>query len=91
MKNIFLFLLITILQVFTFYLYSQNLTLSDDISNDSERGFMEVSKDGHSMCMNGKPFFWLGDTGWGLVSLSPEQVDMYFKDRAANQFNIIRY
>jgi hypothetical protein len=40
---------------------------------------------------NGKPFFWLGDTGWLLFSkLNREEVDQYLTDRAQKGFNVIQ-
>jgi hypothetical protein len=40
---------------------------------------------------NGKPFFWLGDTGWLLFSkLTREEADMYLADRAGKGFNVIQ-
>jgi enterochelin esterase-like enzyme len=39
---------------------------------------------------SGKPFFWLGDTGWMLFSkLDREEVDKYFENRAAQQFSVV--
>lgn len=39
---------------------------------------------------NGKPFFWLGDTGWGLFQkLDREEVDFYLKTRARQGFTTI--
>ena len=39
----------------------------------------------------GKPFFWLGDTGWELFHrLSREEADKYLKDRAAKGFTVIQ-
>lgn len=40
---------------------------------------------------NGKPFFWLGDTGWRLLDkLSREQVDLYLETRYKQGFNVIQ-
>jgi hypothetical protein len=40
---------------------------------------------------NGKPFFWLGDTGWLLFSkLTREEAIQYLDDRAQKGFNVIQ-
>ncbi len=39
----------------------------------------------------GKPFFWLGDTGWLLlIKCSREEAVQYLDDRAAKGFNVIQ-
>ncbi len=38
----------------------------------------------------GKPFFWLGDTGWLLMRLSPDDVEYYLDDRSAKHFTVIQ-
>ena len=45
---------------------------------------------GHLMLRDGRPFFWLGDTGWLLMRLGPEDVRCYLDDRAAKRFNVIQ-
>jgi hypothetical protein len=40
---------------------------------------------------DGKPFFWLGDTGWLLFSkLNRQQISAYFKQRKEQGFNVIQ-
>lgn len=40
---------------------------------------------------NGKPFFWLGDTGWLLFTkLNREEAYKYLRDRAKKGFNVIQ-
>lgn len=40
---------------------------------------------------DGKPFFWLGDTGWLLFSkLTREEVETYLEDRRQKGFNVIQ-
>lgn len=40
---------------------------------------------------DGKPFFWLGDTGWLAFSkLDREGVKKYFEDRKAKGFNVVQ-
>jgi len=39
----------------------------------------------------GKPFFWLGDTGWLLFSkLNREEAEKYLDDRAEKGFNVVQ-
>jgi len=43
------------------------------------------------MTADGKPFFWLGDTGWLLLSrLNNEEADRYLEDRRKKGFNVIQ-
>jgi len=44
----------------------------------------------HGLLRNGRPFFWLGDTGWMLMRLSPADVECYLEDRAAKHFTVIQ-
>ena len=40
---------------------------------------------------NGKPFFWLGDTGWLLFGkLTREEANQYLEDRKQKGFNVIQ-
>jgi hypothetical protein len=40
---------------------------------------------------NGKPFFWLGDTAWGLFPhATKDDADFYLHDRAAKGFTVIQ-
>ena len=39
----------------------------------------------------GKPFFWMGDTGWMLFTkLNREEAEKYFEDRRQKGFNVIQ-
>ncbi|QNL52511.1 glycoside hydrolase family 140 protein [Olivibacter sp. SDN3] len=43
------------------------------------------------MTEDGKPFFWLGDTGWLLFSkLTKKEIDQYFEDRQKKGYNVIQ-
>jgi len=43
------------------------------------------------MTETGKPFFWLGDTGWLLLTkLKREEAERYFEDRRQKGFNVIQ-
>ncbi|MET1056262.1 MAG: glycoside hydrolase family 140 protein [Pedobacter sp.] len=43
------------------------------------------------MTADGKPFFWLGDTGWLLLNkLDRKEADQYLEDRRKKGFNVIQ-
>ncbi|MDP4208623.1 MAG: glycoside hydrolase family 140 protein [Bacteroidota bacterium] len=45
----------------------------------------------HFVDANGKPFFWLGDTGWLLfVKTNREEAEKYLEDRRQKGFNVIQ-
>ncbi|WP_372772626.1 glycoside hydrolase family 140 protein [Mangrovibacterium sp.] len=51
-----------------------------------------VSPNGRFIQYNdGRPFFWLGDTGWLLLKkLSREEAELYLENRRQNGFNIVQ-
>ncbi len=53
---------------------------------------LKVSENGRYLITeDGKPFFWLGDTGWLLFSkLNREEADKYLEDRKNKGFNVIQ-
>jgi len=53
---------------------------------------LKVSANGHFLVEdNGKPFFYLADTAWGLFShANPDDVDVYLSDRAVKGFTVIQ-
>lgn len=53
---------------------------------------LKVSKNQHYFVTeDGKPFFWLGDTGWlTFGKLDREGVNKYFADRKAKGFNVVQ-
>jgi len=53
---------------------------------------LKVSKNQHYFTTeDGKPFFWLGDTGWlTFGKLDREGVNKYFADRKAKGFNVVQ-
>jgi len=55
-------------------------------------GRLVVSRDGHSFeHEDGTPFFWLGDTAWGLhQNLSRRDVRLYLDDARQSRFNVIQ-
>ncbi|HEX9599864.1 MAG TPA: DUF4038 domain-containing protein, partial [Mariniflexile sp.] len=52
----------------------------------------QVSDNGHYFqTEDGKPFFWLGDTGWlTFKKLNRDEIKTYFQDRKEKGFNIIQ-
>ncbi|UKT65414.1 glycoside hydrolase family 140 protein [Pedobacter mucosus] len=63
---------------------------SDAVSSDTKS--LHVSENGrYLMTGDGKPFFWLGDTGWLLFSrLTREEAVKYLDDRKEKGFNVIQ-
>ncbi|GAB3290888.1 glycoside hydrolase family 140 protein [Hymenobacter humi] len=55
-------------------------------------GQLKVSPNGrYLMTGSGKPFFWLGDTGWLLFNkLKREEAETYLEDRRKKGFNVIQ-
>jgi len=53
---------------------------------------LRVSGDGRWLVTDkGAPFFWLGDTGWLLLTkLKHEEVDRYLEDRRRKGFNVVQ-
>jgi len=50
-----------------------------------------VSQNKRFLLKNGKPFFWLGDTGWELFHrLTREEADQYLKRRSEQGFTVIQ-
>ncbi|RIA43795.1 collagenase-like protein with putative collagen-binding domain [Hephaestia caeni] len=53
--------------------------------------WLSVSAEGRYLRADGKPFFWLGDTGWLMLSrLNREETEHYLAKRAAQGFNVIQ-
>lgn len=57
-----------------------------------KHGRLRVSTDAHFLeTTNGRPFFWLADTGWELFHrLSFEEIIQYLNDRHRKGFNVIQ-
>ncbi|MCM8732166.1 glycoside hydrolase family 140 protein [Hephaestia sp. GCM10023244] len=52
---------------------------------------LTVSDNGRYVEAGGKPFFWLGDTGWLLLGkLNREETEAYFAKRASQGYNVIQ-
>ncbi|MDP3683855.1 MAG: DUF4038 domain-containing protein, partial [Ignavibacteria bacterium] len=57
-----------------------------------ENGNLRVSDNGRYLqTANGKPFFWLGDTGWLIFQrLNRDEVKQYFENRKTKGFNVVQ-
>ena len=57
-----------------------------------KHGRLKVKADSYYLQYeDGKPFFWLGDTGWELFHrLTLEEIKLYMDNRAAKGFNVIK-
>lgn len=57
-----------------------------------QHGKLEVLANGHYIQhKDGKPFLWIGDTGWGMFQqLSREEVDQYLDSRQSLGFTVIQ-
>ncbi|GAC1426304.1 MAG: glycoside hydrolase family 140 protein [Flavisolibacter sp.] len=55
-------------------------------------GRIKATPNGHFLQFSdGKPFFWLGDTGWELFHrLKLDEIESYFKNRSKKGFNVIQ-
>jgi len=52
---------------------------------------LEISSNNRYLTSGGKPFFWLGDTGWMLLNkLNREETENYLEDRKQKGFNVIQ-
>lgn len=53
---------------------------------------LEVAANKHYFqTQDGKPFFWLGDTGWlTFGKLNREEINQYFQDRKQKGFNVVQ-
>ena len=52
---------------------------------------LAVSSNGRFLTAHGKPFFWLGDTGWLLLGkLNRAETEKYLEDRRVKGFNVVQ-
>lgn len=52
---------------------------------------LSVSADGRSLEAGGETFFWLGDTGWLMLSrLNRAETELYLRNRKEQGFNVIQ-
>jgi hypothetical protein len=55
------------------------------------RAQFQVSGNHHFLLKDGKPFYWLGDTGWELLHrLNRHDAERYFKRRSEQGFTVIQ-
>lgn len=58
---------------------------------DRTLGQLQVSENGRYLTQDGKPFFWLGDTGWLLFNkLTRAEAETYLEDRHRKGFNVVQ-
>jgi hypothetical protein len=56
-----------------------------------EAGELGIAKNGRHLTLDGKPFFWLGDTVWLLAQApSREEIEIYLRARAEQGFTVIQ-
>jgi hypothetical protein len=52
---------------------------------------LKVSANGRFLTAGGKPFFWLGDTGWLLLAkMNRDEAEKYLENRKGKGFNVIQ-
>lgn len=52
---------------------------------------LQISENGRYFMEDGKPFFWLGDTGWLLFNKTTrEQAEEYLENRRQKGFNVVQ-
>jgi hypothetical protein len=68
------------------------LALSVPAQRPANTSRLQVASDGHFLqTEDGRPFFWLGDTGWELFHrLTIEEIDTYLENRKAKGFNVVK-
>src|SRR5450755_217565 len=78
MKNIFAFFIL--------------VSFSVCAQNNWKHGRLMVTADGHYLQYeDGKPFFWLGDTGWELFHrLKLDEIRTYIENRKQKGLNVIQ-
>ncbi len=81
--------------IFIFVITALTSSINVNAQNRSsifQNGKLKISSNDHYLEFeNGKPFFWLGDTGWLLFSkLNRKEARKYIDDRARKGFNVIQ-
>ena len=68
------------------------LIFACNLADRSEKRLLKISGNGRFLTTaDGKPFFWLGDTGWLLFNrLTREEADRYLEDRKIKGFNVVQ-
>ncbi len=92
-RNLLHFLVVTLhpIALRSVLIWASLLTLGSIASADPPVR-LRVSDDGwHFVTDDGKPFFWLADTGWEIVHwLDREEIDHYLKVRSDQGFTVIQ-
>ena len=80
-----MFLLLSLMSV-------SNLNAAPKIPKPWENGQLKVSQDGRFLQFtNGKPFFWLGDTGWLLPErLQRDEAAYYLRRCGEAGYNVVQ-
>ncbi|MEI8113833.1 MAG: glycoside hydrolase family 140 protein [Bacteroidia bacterium] len=76
-----------------FLIFLSVLCLSVKAQPWKDHGRLEVSKENHHYLayQDGKPFFWLADTGWEMLHrLNREEIETYLENRKEKGFNVIQ-
>lgn len=73
-------------------LFSSCTSSSDQEASSTEMPALKVSENGRYLTTDdGKPFFWLGDTGWLLFNkLNRDEAEQYLEDRKQKGFNVVQ-
>jgi hypothetical protein len=80
------------IKYFNLFLISLLLFAQSGFSQSKNLPKLKVSENQHYFVTeDGKPFFWLGDTGWlTFGKLDRAGVNTYFQDRKAKGFNVVQ-
>jgi hypothetical protein len=83
-------LILVLVIALTFYSCTQEKKSTRIISKDPKS--LQISENGRFLITgDGKPFFWLGDTGWLLFNrLTREEAVKYLEDRKQKGFNVVQ-
>ena len=78
--------------VFAGAVFSSCTSSPDQEASSTGMPALQVSENGRYLTTeDGKPFFWLGDTGWLLFNkLDREEAEQYLEDRKQKGFNVIQ-
>lgn len=73
-------------------LLSSCASSSDQETSSTGMPALQISENGRYLATDdGKPFFWLGDTGWLLFNkLDREEAEQYLEDRKQKGFNVVQ-
>lgn len=68
------------------------VSCTNQVQKQDEMSLLKISENGrYMMTADGKPFFWLGDTGWLMLSkLDRNEIEQYLTDRENKGYNVIQ-